>query len=114
MAGDHLYRRDFFGSGPVLNIGRTGQVRDASGGQGRPAGQIDQHLRMLGAQDHVVVIRDVLEKCEDVDLLLEEGTDLIVIRMPGDREDRGVVELGVVEPVEEMDGTGTTGGEAHA
>ena len=69
---------------------------------------------MLGPEDHVVVIRDVLKKCEDIDFLLEERADLVVIGVAGDGQHGRMVELGVVEAVQQMDGTGPAGREADA
>ena len=70
-------------------------------------------VRVLGPQDHMIVRRDVLEQCEDVDLLLEEGADLVVVGMAGDGQHGGMVQLGVVKPVQEMDGAGTARREAN-
>ena len=69
---------------------------------------------MLGPEDHLVVGGHVAEELEDVDLLLEVRADHVVVRVPGDGQDRGVIELGVVEAVEQVDGPGPAGGEADA
>ena len=62
----------------------------------------------------MVIGSDIIEKAQDIDFLLEERADLVVVGMAGDGQNRGVVELGVVEAVQEMDRAGPAGGEAHA
>ena len=107
---DSLVRRP---SGPGCPTGH-GQVRDAPRREGRPAGDVDQLAGVLRPQDHLVVGGDVLEQLEDVDLLLVVRADQVVVGVPGDRQHRGAVELGVVEAVEQVDGPRAAGGEADA
>ena len=38
-----------------------------------------------------------------VDILLSEGVDEIVIRQAGDRDDRGTVDLGIIQAIEQVD-----------
>jgi hypothetical protein len=57
---------------------------------------------------------DVLEQRRQVDLLLVVGAERRALLLADDRHDRLVVELGVIEPVEQMDGAGAGGRQADA
>ena len=52
------------------------------------------------AEDLLVVDSDVLEQREQVDFLLIMRADQIVIRLAGEREDRGAIHLRVVQSVQ--------------
>ena len=58
--------------------------------------------------------RDVLEERAEVDLLLVAGAERQALLLADDRDDRLMVELGVVEPVEEVDRARPGGREADA
>jgi hypothetical protein len=61
-----------------------------------------------------VLVRDVLEQRLEVDLLLVARAERHPRLLADDRDHRRVVELGVVEPVEEVDRPGARGRHAHA
>ena len=80
-----------------------------------PVGAVD-HVRRLGGGGDLdaVLARHVLEQHLQVDLLLVVGAEGDRLLLADDRDHRLVVELGVVEPVEQMDRPGARGGHADA
>jgi hypothetical protein len=76
---------------------------------------VDEVLRLLRRhQDLDELRRDVLEQRLEVDLLLVAAAERHRLLLADDRDDRLVVELGVVEAVQQVDRTGTGGGHADA
>ena len=69
---------------------------------------------MLRAHQPLVVERDVLIEVILVDILQVMRADQVVIGHSGDGQHRRTVDLGVVQPVEQMHRTGRGGGEADA
>ena len=55
----------------------------------------------------------ILEERRQIDLLLVVTADRATHRLTNDGEDRLVVQLGVIESVEQVNGPGSRGGEAH-
>jgi hypothetical protein len=64
--------------------------------------------------DHGVVGGHVLVQLLQVDLLLVTGAQQLGLLHAGDGQHRGVVELGVVQAVEQVDTARPGGGQAHA
>ncbi len=70
---------------------------------------------LLGCSAHLyVLVCDVLEQREEIDFLLEAATHRHPRRLANDRDHRLVIELSIVEPVQQMNGTWTGSGETHA
>ena len=63
-------------------------------------------MGVLRAHDLLVEDGDVLEELQQVDLLLVAHAHQVVVGLPGDRQHRGAVDLGVVEAVEQVDRPG--------
>ncbi len=83
---------------------------------GRPRGQsgakraVDDHGRLLGREDRLDVLgRDVLEEGGEVDLLLVLRAERRRGLLAHDRDHGLVVELGVVQPVEQVHGARALG-----
>ena len=76
---------------------------------------VDEVADLRGDGRHVhVLVRDVLEERGQVDLLLVAAAERRHRLLADDRDDRLVVELRVVEPVQQVDRAGTGGGDADA
>ena len=88
---------------------RNGALRN-----GNAARQRHCVLDMRCAHDARRISRHVREQLAEVHVLLRERVDEVVIGQSGDRDHRGLVELGVIEPIEKMHATGPGGGEAAA
>jgi hypothetical protein len=107
-----MYDQECFASNPflyrrVLQVDWERDVADAVVGQCRSTGEVGDTLDVLGAHHPDVVLGDVGEDFVELDVLLRMGTDQIVIRKSREREHWLTIELGVVEPVEQMETTGT-------
>ncbi len=88
---------------------------DGALGERDPHGAVDQVTDLAGLGGHLdVLVRDVLVEGGEVDLLLVVAAEAEPGLLADDRYDRLVVELGVIEPVEQVDRAGAGGGEAHA
>jgi hypothetical protein len=92
---------------------------DDTGGRARGAGDadraVDQVADLRGAARYLhVLARHVLEQVQQVDLLLIVAPQRRAGLLADDRQHRLVVELGVVEAIEEMDGAGPGGHQADA
>ena len=84
-------------------------------GQGDPDRAVDEIGYLLGHGAHLdVLTADILEQREHVDLLLVRPTHGAAFGLPDQCQYRHVVELGVVEPVEQVDTAGAACGGAHA
>jgi hypothetical protein len=78
-------------------------VRHPAPGQRRADRDVD-HAGQLGrVLYHQVVLGHVGVQMVGVDLLLVAGAEHGGLLHPGDRQHRDVVELGVVQPVEQVD-----------
>jgi len=112
-AGEHravLARRglDRLGLGDVL---RDDHCRHGAVGQRDLAGPVDQMPRLPGHHARLDEVRcDVLVQRVRVDLLLERRPQPDALLLTEDRHHRLVVELGVVEPVEQVDRAPARGG----
>jgi hypothetical protein len=82
-------------------------------GRGGAHRDVDQGRQLRGVRDHLVVLGDVLEQAVQVDLLLVCRAQHAGLLHAGDRQHRGVVEFGVVEPVEQVDAARPGGRQAH-
>jgi hypothetical protein len=87
---------------------RTLRTRDAQR-------TVDDVTHLLRRHDHLdVLARDVLEQHGKIDFLLVAPAERRPRLLPDDRDDRLVIELGVVETVQQVNGAGTGRREAHA
>ena len=77
-------------------------------------GQIHQRGNLDGDMDHLVVLGHVHEQLLQMDLLLVAGAQHLGLLGPSDGQHRDVVELGVVEAVQQVDGPRTRCGQADA
>ena len=98
----------------LLNVHGEGQVGDVASGQGRADGQVHERGNADRDVDHRVVGGQIHEHPVQVHLLLVAGAEVRGGLHPGDRQHRGVVQLGVVEPVDEMQAARTRRRQAHA
>ncbi len=101
--------------GLLLEVVGEGERRHDAHGLGDPVGFVDEVAR-LGRDRRLedVLVGDVLEQGREVDLLLEVGSKPLPCLLPDDRQDRHMVHLGIVEPVEEVDRARPRRGEADA
>ena len=83
-------------------------------GQGVADGQVHQGGDLDRDTDHLVVLGHVDEQLLERHLLLVAGAQHLGLLHAGDGQHRRMVELGVVEPVEQVDGAGARGGQADA
>ena len=75
--------------------------------QGRADRAVDRQRELLGDVDlDEVLARDVREQRLQVDLLLVGAAHRAALGLADDRDDGHVVQLGVVEPVEQVDRAG--------
>ena len=72
-------------------------------GERGAAGELDHVLHVGRPHDARVVDAHVHEQLVELDVLLRVGVDEIVELQPSDGENRLAIELGVIEPVEQMD-----------
>src|SRR5204862_484213 len=94
---------------------RDDDARDRALVEGDAHGAVDEvaNLRRVGGHVHVLV-GDVLEERRQVDLLLVVAAQRRHGLLADDRDDGLVVELGVVEAVQEVDGAWAGGGDTDA
>jgi hypothetical protein len=103
-----------FGVAGVLDVNRDDHAGDGAGVERHPHGAVDE-MRGLGrVHAGVDELGDIAQQGLQVDLLepFRAERDALLLTHQGDN--RLVVELRVVEPVEELDGTGARGGDADA
>ena len=99
----------------LLQVVRDDHAGDRAGRAGDLDRAVDQVRDLRGHRRHLdEVARDVLEQRDEVDLLLVAGAERHARLLAHDRDDRLVVELGVVEPVEEVDRARPGGRQADA
>ena len=73
-------------------------------GEGVADGQIHHRRDLLGVGDHEVVAGDIRIEAVGVHFLLVGGAEHGRLLHPRQRQHGGMIELGVVEPVEQVDG----------
>src|SRR3979490_858729 len=78
------------------------------------AGELHDVFDMRRPHDAGVVDTDIHEQLVELDVLLGVGVHEVVILQTGDGEHGRAVELGVIEPVQQMNATWTRSGEANA
>ena len=99
---------------PVLNVLGNRNVRHRPPGNRGFHGLID-HVAHVRRPHHALVIGgDIAEHLHEIHILLIVGADEIVEGVAGDRENRLAVALGIIESIEEMQPTGTGGGQTDA
>ena len=101
-------------TGHLLDIHRQGDVTHPAVRQRGATRQVDHVLDARRVHDPRVVLAHVDEESIQLDVLLGVGIDEIRDRQPGDGEDGLPVQLGVVEPLEEVDAPRPRRGETDA
>jgi hypothetical protein len=97
----------------LLQVGRDDHAGDRARRPRDLDRAVDQVRDLAGRhRDLDVVARDVLEERAEVDLLLVARAQREALLLTDDRDHRLMVELGVVEPVEEVDRARPGGREA--
>jgi hypothetical protein len=104
---------------PRLGVGRghlevvgEAEVADRAAGQAGPHGPVNQGRDRARDREHHVAVGQVHEHPVQVDLLLVAGAEHGRLLHAGDRQHRGVVQLGVVQAVEQVEAAGAGGGQA--
>lgn len=98
-----------------LHVGGNDDGGHGPPGTGRTHGSVDDVRQLFGDGHHLAVLRrHVLVEAEQVDLLLIAAAHGAPVRLAHDGNDRHMVKLGVVQAVEEVDGTRARGRRAHA
>lgn len=91
----------------LLDVGRNNQAGDGPFGFGDPDGAVDQVADLGGVGGNLdVFMGDVFKEIGKINLLLVMRADGAARNLPHDRDDRLVIELGVVEAVQQMDRPG--------
>ena len=99
----------------LLHVVRHDDAGDGALGQRDADRAVDQVADLRGVASHLhVLVRHVLEQREQVDLLLVVAAERRARLLADDRDDRLVVELGVVEAVQQVDRARARGREADA
>ena len=89
-------------------------MRNAAKRKRRAATGIDKRADVAGAEDLLVVQRNIFEQGQKIDFLLIPRADQVVIRLTGDRENRCAVHFRVVQTIQQVYRPGSRCGEAHA
>ena len=89
-------------------------MRDPAPAKGVADREVDEGGRLHRDADHFVVDGHVHEQLLERDLLLVPSAEHLGLLHPSDREHGGMVELGVVKPIQEVDRAGPRGRDAHA
>src|SRR5579883_451948 len=97
-----------------LHVYRDRHVCNAPVGERSTAGELDDILDVARAHYARVVDADIHEELVELHVLLRERLEQVVELETGDRQDRLTVELGVIEPIEEVNAAGSGGGDADA
>src|SRR5579863_3260757 len=103
IAARSLFLLDLF----LLDVNRKCDVRYGVVGKRGPACQFSDVLHMRRTHNAFVKNGDVHVKLVECHILLREGSDQIVKLKSCDRQNRLVVEFGVVETVEKMNTAGS-------
>src|SRR5581483_5626138 len=105
----HRHRIEF------LHVVRHDDAGDRTFGDRDAYRAIHDVARLRSRDDRLhVFARNVLEQAREIDLLLKLPAERRPHRLTHDREHGLMVELGVVEPVQQMDRAGPGRGHAHA
>jgi hypothetical protein len=88
--------------------------RHAASAAGKAHGTVDEVARLGGCGADLHVGRNVLHQGGEIDLLLIVAAQCGARLLADDRHDGLMVELGVVQPVQQMDGAGAGGRETDA
>ena len=98
-----------------MHIVGDDEASDATFGEGDAHGTIDKmaHLHRRGASLYIVAC-DVLEERVQIDFLLEVSSKRRAHRLADDGQNRLMIQLRVVEPVQKMDRARPRRGEANA
>ena len=97
-----------------LDVDGHRDVGNPATAHGSAAGKLDDILDMRRSHDARVVDADIHEQLVELHILLGVGGHEVVILQAGNGEHRCAVELGVVEPVQQMDAARTRGGQADS
>ena len=97
-----------------LDVVRHGQVGHPAPGIRGAHGDVHQCGQLRRVVDHLVVDRDVLVEPVEVHFLLVAGAQHRGFLHASDGQHRHVIQLGVVEPVQQVDATWTRRGQADA
>jgi hypothetical protein len=89
----------------VLQVHRERDVRDAAAQERRPARQVRDVFDVRRPHDANAVFSDVGEDLVEFHVLLRTRADQVVIGHPGDRQHGRSIELGIVEPVDQVQST---------
>ncbi len=87
----------------LLHVHRNRHVRHRALRHGDAAREGDGVVDVRRAHDARRIGGDVGEQLAEIDVLLREGVDEIVIGQAGHRDHWRLVELGVVEPIQQVD-----------
>ncbi len=99
----------------LLHVVRHDHARGARGGERGADGVVEHERQLLGGVHGLdVLAAHVLEQRREVDLLEVAAAERGGHDLPDDRDDGLAVELGVVEPGQEVDRPGALGREADA
>ena len=98
----------------VLHVHGKSDVSHFSIGERGAASQVHHVLQVRGSHDARVVRSHVHEKAVEGDILLGKGVIQIVKGKSGNRQHRLAVELGIIEPVQEMDAARAGGSQTYS
>ena len=87
-----------------LQIDRKCDVGDSTHREGGTARSVDDRPHVPCAHHLLVVDGNILEERQQIDFLLIARAEQVVVRLAGDRKNRGAVELRVVQAVQKMYG----------
>lgn len=107
FAGGRLHRRQ------ILHIVWKNDAGHAAPLQGDAHGAVDHVARLFGGRGHLhVIVRHVLEQADQVDFLLVVAAQGAAGLLADQGHDGLMVQLGVVQAIQQMDGAGTGGRQA--
>ena len=98
----------------LLYVHGNGDMRHCALRDGDAAGERHGVVDVRCTHDARRIGGDIGEQLAEIDVLLREGTDEVVIGHSRDGDHRCLVELGVVEPVQQVNAAGAGGREAAA
>src|SRR5687767_3042024 len=96
-----------------LKVYRNRYMSHASLRQRCAASLVREVFYVIGSHHALVEDTCIDEKLIELHILLGEGPDQIVIMQTGESQHRLAVELGIVQPIEEMDAAGSRCGKTH-
>jgi hypothetical protein len=97
-----------------LHVLGDGEVRDAAVAERRAAGPVGDDDRMFRTRHFYVVERHILHDAGRIHALLKAHADEIVEGDSGQGDDRGAVQMRIVQSVQQMYGAGSGRPDAHA